>query len=130
MKLVVDASAILAILLAELDAAFYLKALKAADEIWMSPVNWWEVEVRLLGAIGMASTERAEEWVKDLGISVEPVSFNHAKLAAAAFARYRGRPARLNLGDCFAYALAQDKRVALLYKGNDFTQTDVERHSI
>ena len=130
MKLVVDASAILAILLAEPDAAFYLKTLKAADEIWISPVNWWEVEVRLLGAIGMASTTSAEEWANHLGISVEPVNVAHAKLAAEAFTRYRGRPARLNLGDCFAYALARDKGVALLYKGNGFAKTDVDRHSI
>jgi ribonuclease VapC len=129
-RLVVDASAILAILLGEPDGAFYLTTLKAADEVWISPVNWWEVEVRLLGAMGNASASKAVEWVRDLGISVEPISIAHAKLAAAAFARYRGSPARLNLGDCFAYALAQEKRVALLYKGNDFAQTDVERHSI
>ena len=130
MNLVVDASAVLAILLGEEDAEAYLTKLEAADQVWISPVNWWEVQVRFREKAGAAGVAIAEEWAKDLRISVEPVSFNHAKLAAAAFARYRGRPERLNLGDCFAYALAQDKRVALLYKGNDFTQTDVERHSI
>ncbi len=130
MNLVVDASAVLAVLLSEPDAAGYLRELKAADKLWISPVNWWEVEIRLQGAVGSEAASMAEDWVKDLRISVEPISYSHAKLAAAAFARYRGRPSRLNLGDCFAYALAQDKGVALLYKGNDFTQTDVGRHSI
>ena len=60
-----------------------------------------------------------------LGVTVEPVTLRHAELALAAFARYRSRPARLNMGDCFAYALARAKEVPLLYKGNDFAETDL-----
>ncbi len=130
MNLVVDASAVLAILLGEPDAEEYLTKLEVASQVWISPVNWWEVQVRFKEKAGAAGESMADEWAKDLRISVEPITLIHARLAAAAFARYRGRPARLNLGDCFAYALAQEKRVALLYKGNDFAQTDVERHSI
>jgi uncharacterized protein with PIN domain len=50
----------------------------------------------------------------------------NAEIAVAAFARYRGRPAKLNMGDCFAYALAQAANAPLLYKGSDFAKTDVQ----
>lgn len=130
MTLVADASALLAILLDEADADYYKAVLLAARTVWISPVNWWEVLVRVRGELGEEMEAETELWRVKQRFVVEPITLEHAKLAAAAFARYRGRPARLNLGDCFAYALAQDKGVGLLYKGNDFTQTDVDRHSI
>jgi ribonuclease VapC len=126
-SLVVDASAILAILFDEPDSKVYLNKLLAADRLWISPVNWWEVQVRIRTCHGEAGAAKAAAWMDTIGILIEPVTHAHAQLALEAFASYRGRPARLNLGDCFAYALAKEKRAALLYKGDHFSSTDIPR---
>jgi ribonuclease VapC len=60
-------------------------------------------------------------------ICVLPVDLSQTESAIDARKRYGGRPARLNLGDCFAYALAREKDAVLLFKGNDFLATDVKR---
>jgi ribonuclease VapC len=124
--MVVDASAILAVLLGEEDAGSYAEALASVEKSCMSAVNYWEVLVRiqvLEVEMGLASAatviERSE-------IEVVAADAELARAAASAFARYRGRPARLNLGDCFAYALAMREGDGLLYKGNDFPKTDVK----
>lgn len=125
MNLVTDASASLAVLLAEPDAEQYLSKLLLANKVWISPVNWWEVQVRMSARYGAKGEDYATRWMAEIGMVVEPVTHRHAEIALATYSRYRGRPARLNLGDCFAYALAQAKDVPLLYKGNDFAATDV-----
>ena len=61
-----------------------------------------------------------------------PIDAEEATTALVAAARYgkgRGHPAQLNLGDCFAYAMARNRRIALLFKGNDFTKTDIDSAS-
>lgn len=126
MKIVADASAVLAVLMAEPDAADYLSRLAASTGVLMSPVNWWEVQVRMHGAYGDAGIATASEFLSDVGAVVEPITARHAEIAMRAFTRFRGRPARLNMGDCFAYALAKAKNAPLLYKGADFSHTDVE----
>jgi len=126
MNIVADASALLAILLGEPDAEEYLAKLLVAGTVWISPVNWWEVQVQMrsrYGAAGEASTVR---WMTQLGIVTEPITGKHAEVALNAYARYRGRPAKLNMGDCFAYALAHVKEAPLLFKGNDFARTDLK----
>ncbi|MEO8656974.1 MAG: type II toxin-antitoxin system VapC family toxin [Bryobacteraceae bacterium] len=125
MRIVVDASALLAVLLGEPDADDYLSKLLTADQAWISPVNWWEVQVRMRSRHGEAGELKSAAWMKDLGLVVEPTTLEQARFALAAFARYQGRPARLNLGDCFAYALAQVKDAPLLFKGDDFKRTDI-----
>jgi ribonuclease VapC len=124
-RLAVDASAILAILYDEADASLYLAKLLAATKALISPVNWWEVQVRMRSRYGEAGEAKSAAWMETAGIVVEPVTLAQAKAALAAFTRYQGRPARLNMGDCFAYALAQTMEVPLLYKGEDFSNTDV-----
>jgi ribonuclease VapC len=124
-NIVADASALLAILLDEPDADQYLSKLLIAHTVWMSPLNWWEVQVRMRIGYGDAGEATAAKWMTQIGIVIEPVTIRHGEIALAAYSRYRGRPARLNLGDCFAYALAQAKGAPLLYKGNDFANTDV-----
>ncbi len=71
---------------------------------------------------------RLDPLLEELGIDVAAVTADHAKIAREAYRRYgKGRhPARLNLGDCFAYALSKATGEPLLYKGNDFVGTDVE----
>jgi ribonuclease VapC len=77
------------------------------------------------GKYGEPGEQQSATWMERLGIAVEPVTLAQAQIATDAFARYRGRPARLNMGDCFAYALARSKGIALLYKGDDFDSTDI-----
>ena len=127
MTIAVDASALLAILLNEPDADQYEAKLMSAATLWISPVNWWEVQAIMLVRHGAAGEAKSSAWMDRIGIAVAPVTLAEAQIACAAFVKYRGRPARLNMGDCFAYALAQSKGVPLLYKGNDFKQTDVKR---
>jgi ribonuclease VapC len=124
-KLAVDASALLAILFREGEAQQYSKKLLEAQAAWISPVNWWEVHVRAFAHLGATGESEADALMTKLGVQVEPVTLEHAREALSAFRRYRGRPARLNMGDCFAYALAKAKGVPLLYKGSDFAATDI-----
>jgi ribonuclease VapC len=125
MNIVVDASALLAILLEEPDADLYLSKLLIASKVWISPVNWWEVQVRMRSRYGEPGESVASRWMTQVGIVVEPVTLRQAEIALAAFTEYQGRPTRLNMGDCFAYALARTKDAPLLFKGNDFVKTDV-----
>ena len=125
MKMAVDASAVLAILFDEPDAELYFSKLLTATTAMISPVNWWEVQANMLKAHGKAGEARSAKWMEDFGMRIEPITAIQARVAVEAFARYRGRPARLNMGDCFAYALAQAKGVPLLYKSKDFEGTDV-----
>jgi len=79
-----------------------------------------------------ASVEEAEEDVRELlgvaGIRIVSLTESEAETALAAFSRYgkgRGHPAQLNLGGCFAYAVAKNHRTSLLFKGEDFDKTDI-----
>lgn len=125
MKMAVDASALLAVYLEEPDAEIHLSKLLSATTLWISPINWWEIQARAYAFSGSEGMAKSSIWMEKLGMTVVPVTSTHAQLAIEAFTRYRGRPARLNLGDCFAYALAKEKRVPLLFKGTDFLATDV-----
>lgn len=123
--MVADASAVLAILLGEADSERHLTRFLAAHVIWISPVNWWEVQVRMRSRYGAEGEVLARQWMTQMGIVMEPVNVAQADTALDAHTRYHGRPARLNLGDCFAYALAKAKDAPLIYHGNDFSATDV-----
>lgn len=126
--MIVDASAILAIVLDEPDAAVFAEAIARAPDPCISAVNWLEVAIRVDRA-GDASTSLAfDRFTAERQISVRPVSPEHAQLAREAHISFgKGRhPARLNLGDCFAYALARDSGRPLLFKGGDFARTDIE----
>jgi ribonuclease VapC len=122
----VDASAILAILLREDDADAYASALAKAHRSVISAVNYWEVLVRAEIVFGAAAEYEVQRVLRGSEISIAPADADSAHRAAQAFKRFRGRPGgRLNLGDCFAYALAEREGDGLLFKGNDFPKTDV-----
>ncbi len=127
MRIAVDASAVLAILLREPDATLYLTKLMAASKAWISPVNWWEVQVRIHREFGDEAARVSAAWMaSEVRLIVEPITPAHAATAFEASLRFRGGPARLNLGDCFAYALAKARQVPLLYKGLDFAKTGIQ----
>jgi ribonuclease VapC len=122
----VDASAVLAILFREPEDAA-LRAVLAKSGGVISPVNVWEVLVRAYVEYGDAGPEAAEDLMESLGVEVATASFEDARLALQAFKAFGKRSAaRLNLGDCFAYALAQIEGEGLLFKGDDFPKTDVK----
>jgi ribonuclease VapC len=124
---VVDTSAIMAILLSEPDAAVYAGALEQAP-LAISAGNLVEAAVVLLHKKGPDALADLFELIELAGIVIAPVSEFDARAAIDAYRRYgrsSGHQARLNFGDCFAYALARSLDRALLYKGDDFAHTDI-----
>lgn len=127
----VDASALTAMLVDECDARELLaRAQKHAVRI-TSPLAVWETTLavsRLLGLDIEAASAAVEEFLVLTGINVESVPAETRRVAIEAFSRFgKGRhPAALNFGDCFAYACAKHLAVPLLYKGDDFPQTDMD----
>jgi ribonuclease VapC len=128
--IVVDSSALIAILEKEPDAAIYAAAIRQADRLLISAVNVHESGIVLRARHGMAAAERMWRFLKDENdFEIVPFDESQARAALATFDRYGKRinpKARLNLSDCVAYALATSMNAALLFKGNDFTETDVQ----
>jgi ribonuclease VapC len=125
--MVVDSSALLSIFYKEDDAELIEAKMDRADRLFMSTPTLVEVWVSVLRKLGRDSAVELEELVARLFI--EAVDFNEQDVALAreAYVTF-GRslhPAKLNLGDCFSYALAMRLGEPLLFKGNDFSQTDV-----
>jgi ribonuclease VapC len=122
----VDASAILAMLFAEPEKAEFEKRLREADRIVMTPINLWEVLVRAQAVRGAVGRAAAEDLIAGLDVDIVAATESHAGAAADAFARFgRRTAANLNLGECFAYALAKAENCPLLFKGDDFGKTDI-----
>ena len=124
--IVVDSSAIIAIVLAEDDADSLLTVVSNADEAFMAAPSVLELEIVLRAKTGNRGRSAAQV-LSELAISIVPFSANHLAEAIAAFSRFgRGRhPAGLNFGDCFSYALAKALAAPLLFKGDDFARTDI-----
>lgn len=126
--MIIDSSAVLAIFLQESDGRRYLRAVMDADSRRMSVSNWLEATMVVDRRGNDLAVNWLEDFMHDAQIELMPVSVSQAAIARRAW-RIFGRgvhPARLNYGDCFAYALAKETREPLLFKGNDFAQTDVE----
>jgi len=123
--IVVDASALVAIGDDEPEAERFLAVLEQ-NPSRISAVNYVEAGLILIGRGRLATQEDLDDWLKQLGASVMPDE-NLASAALDAYLVYgrRRHPAKLNLADCFAYALAKSLDAPLLYKGDDFPLTDV-----
>lgn len=127
--MIVDSSAILAILFAEPDAPRYARAIEEADVRRISAANWLETAIRVDGGSSPIGSNAFDDFVREASIVVEPVTPEQAVLARAAYRAYgkgSGHPARLDFGDCFSYALAKALREPLLFKGDDSGETDIE----
>jgi ribonuclease VapC len=124
--IVVDTSALMAVLLGEAEGERCMAALEAEPEVLISAASLAEAMIvadrRNVGA-------ELRGLVEGLGVDVVPVSGADPHRVAEAYRRWgRGvHPAGLNLGDCFAYALAQDRDAPLLFVGQDFARTDLQR---
>lgn len=125
-----DASAICAVLLEEADAAVFAEKIEQAESLRTSPVAVFEAVLDLAKALGgdiRLAQAKVDAFLRLAG--AETIAIGGAELAGAldAFDRFgKGRhPARLNMGDCFAYACARTHGVSLLFKGDDFSRTDM-----
>src|SRR5262245_34075802 len=127
--MIVDASAALAILLEEPEGPIMEDTLLAGSvRHAMSPVNYLEAAVRVDSWPEAAKGRELDPLLVALRIDIAPITPEQAYLARAAYGKFgRGNhPAKLNLGDCFAYALASARGEPLLFKGDDFSMTDIE----
>lgn len=123
---VADTSVVAAVLLREPDGSAWEERLAEEDELVMSAASYLELGMVLSSRHGMRRPE-IDRRLAAIGIEVVPVSPAQAAIALDAFYRFgKGRhPAKLNFGDCLVYALAKERGEPLLFKGNDFSQTDV-----
>ncbi len=126
--MIVDSSALLAVILNEEDEPRFAEAMIDAPQLRMSAANWVETAIVVDSHRSPAARIRFEDLVDALRLEIMPVTVEHAYRARAAHGDYgRGHHrARLNFGDCFAYALAKSRGEPLLFKGDDFARTDVE----
>jgi ribonuclease VapC len=125
--MVLDSSAIIAILFEEEEAERFAQTIERASVRLLSVVNWVEAALVVLARKGEQGFSDLERFIADAAIDRVPIDSASGGLAIAAFRDFgRGRhPARLNFGDCFAYALAKATGEPLLFKGGDFALTDI-----
>lgn len=126
--MIIDTSALIAILRGEPDANRYLIALSQADDPMMSTGTYLETAIVVDANRDPVLSRRLDELLDAAGVRLEPVLPLHAQIARQAyrdFGKGSGHPAGLNFGDCFAYALARATGDALLFKGDDFARTDL-----
>jgi len=126
--MVIDTSAIAAILFGEQEAPRMEGAIADDPIRLLSAANLLEASLVVEGRYGEPGGRELDLLLHVAGMEVVSVTEAQVEIARRAFRRYgKGRhPARLNFGDCFAYALAKSSGEPLLFKGDDFTRTDVE----
>jgi len=126
--MIIDSSAILAILYNEPDAASFAEAIAGADSCRISAVTYVETAI-VIEAQNQVGGRHFDTFIRRSGIAIEPVTEEQAMAARQAFSDFgKGRhPAGLNFGDCFSYALATVSGEPLLFKGNDFGKTDISK---
>jgi ribonuclease VapC len=126
---IIDTSAVIAVLKEESDASRFMRALTMSVEPKrLSAANYLEAAIVVDANRNPLLSRRLDDLIVQTEIIAEPVTLEQAKMARAAyrdFGRGSGHPAQLNFGDCFAYALAKSMREPLLFKGDDFGHTDV-----
>ncbi len=126
--MIVDTSAIIAILEQEPEANFFEDRLLATSEKFMAAPSLLEACMVASGRRGPEGIGEVEELIRVLAVRILPFDERAARSAIDAFGRFgKGRhPAGLNFGDCISYALAKSEAMPLLFKGNDFRLTDIE----
>lgn len=126
--MIVDTSALMAILKGEPEAAAFKAALLGSASLKLSAATYFEACIVTDGYRNPLLRARFDAILEETGVTIEPFTAEQAKIAREAYRDYgkgSGHPANLNFGDCFAYALARAKCEPLLYKGDDFVYTDV-----
>ncbi len=127
--MIIDTSALLAILRDESDAAIYAAAIQRASARRLSAASFVETGAVIDSSRNPVASRGLDDLLQEAQIIIDPVTEAQARIAREAyrdFGRGSGHPARLNFGDCFAYALAKVAGEPLLFKGKDFVHTDVK----
>jgi ribonuclease VapC len=128
--MIVDTSALIAVLRDEPEALACAQAIEAASRRRISAANFVEAAIVIDASRDPVASRRFDDLLREARIVVEPVTEPQARIAREAyrdFGRGSGHPARLNFGDCFAYALALATGEPLLFKGDDFVHTGISR---
>lgn len=125
--MVIDSSAIVAILFGEDDAKEMAVTIIGAETRLMSAASYLETAIVVESRYGEAGTEKFDQLLQTAKIQIESVTAEQAEFARVAYRSFgKGRhPAKLNFGDCFSYALAKVSGLPLLCKGDDFVRTDI-----
>jgi ribonuclease VapC len=125
--MILDTSALLAILLRELEAADFARAIELAEAVKMSVSSYLEAAIYVDRNGDEVRRAMLDTFLEEFAIKLEPISVEQARIARQAFQLFgKGRHAAgLNYGDCFTYALAKTTREPLLFKGHDFDKTDI-----
>ena len=126
--MIVDSSALLAILRAEPEAAKYAQAIQDASTRRISAASFLEAAIVIDAGRDPIASRRFDDLLREARFIIEPVTEEQARIAREAYRDFgngSGHPAQLNFGDCFAYALAAAVHEPLLFKGKDFSQTDI-----
>jgi ribonuclease VapC len=126
--MILDTSAAVAILYREPEAAAFAQRIHDADVCRMSVASYVEISMVIENQLGPEGMRQAEAFFRRAGVTFEPVTIEHGELARQAFLDFgKGRhKAGLTFGDCFTYALAKATGEPILFKGDDFSQTDLE----
>ena len=127
--MIIDTSALIAILRDEPEALFCARAIENAASRRISAANFVEAAAVIDGSRDPVASRRFDDLFREAQLSIEPVTEAQARVAREAyrdFGKGSGHPAGLNLGDCFAYALAKVSGEPLLFKGQDFSKTDIK----
>jgi ribonuclease VapC len=127
---VIDPSAIVAMIEGKPGNQELLSRCMSSDRIQLSAAGFLEAAIVLDNRNAATSLTELDELLDNLGVTIVPVTPAQARIARRAHREYgrgSGHPARLNLGDCFSYALSKDTGEPLLFKGDDFSRTDVVR---
>lgn len=130
--IVVDTSAIIAIVLKEPEGQAFLEQVQSADICWFGAANLLEARM-VLYARDARNIQDLDLFLSRLRIQIAPVTASQSDIAFEAFRRFgkgTGHRAGLNFGDCFAYALAIERNAPLLFKGDDFIHTDVKSFKV
>lgn len=127
--MIVDTSALIAILRDEPDAMIYARAIAGAAIRRLSAANYVETAAVIDASRDPVASRRFDDLLREAEFVIEPVTARQARIAREAYRDYgrgSGHPAKLNFGDCFAYALARESGEPLLFKGEDFARTDIK----
>jgi ribonuclease VapC len=126
--MIVDTSALIAILRDESEAREFAIAIAQSDRRRISAANYLETAIVIDGSRDPIASRRFDDLLREAEIGIEPVTAEQARVAREAyrdFGRGSGHAARLNFGDCFAYALAKTTGEPLLFKGDDFLHVGI-----
>lgn len=126
--MIIDSSVLVAIITLEPDGRRYEAALESSPVNRVSAATYLEASIVIDRARDPLISRRLDELLREAAVVIEPVTESQARIAREAyrdFGKGSGHPAGLNYGDCFAYALARELDEPLLFKGDDFAQTDI-----